>query len=56
MSEFYEVAEELEITKDLVLKDAIDNPFATIISMGGLSLYEFIVVFWNEISDDENEE
>jgi predicted phage terminase large subunit-like protein len=39
--------------KEEVLQKVLDNPFAVLLSMGGLSLYEFIQVFWNEIVEDE---
>lgn len=38
--------------KYTALEKAIDNPFAAIMALGGLSLYEFIDMFWNEVSDD----
>lgn len=40
-------------SKDDILSMAVANPFAAIIAMGGLSLFEFVQVFWNEISADE---
>jgi len=41
------------ITRDEAVKTALENPYAAIISLGGLELYEFVVCFWNEVSDDE---
>jgi predicted phage terminase large subunit-like protein len=35
-----------------VLRTALENPYALIASMGGLSLFEFLTCFWNEVSDD----
>lgn len=37
---------------DESLEKAVDNPFAAIIALGGLSLFEFIEMFWNEVSQD----
>lgn len=39
--------------RDEMLKLALENPFAAIVALGGLSLYEFVQVFWNEVSEDE---
>lgn len=36
---------------DDLLRQSLDNPFSALIALGGLSLYEFIDVFWNEVSD-----
>lgn len=42
-----------EITgRNAVLKEALEDPFSAISSLGGLTLHEFLQVFWNEISDD----
>jgi predicted phage terminase large subunit-like protein len=38
---------------DEVVKTALENPYAAIASLGGLTLYEFVQCFWNEVSDDE---
>jgi predicted phage terminase large subunit-like protein len=40
-------------TRDEVLKTALENPYAAIVSLGGLTLFEFVQCFWNEVSDDE---
>jgi len=40
-------------SRERVLKDAIENPYAAINSLGGLTLFEFLQVFWSEICDDE---
>ena len=45
----YQVEEE---TREEVMQKALDNPIAAIIAMGGLSLYEFVEVFWSEVVDD----
>jgi predicted phage terminase large subunit-like protein len=41
-----------QAVKEDVIKQMLDNPFAAILSMGGLSLYEFVQVFWSEITED----
>jgi predicted phage terminase large subunit-like protein len=48
-----QVKVEFKEAKDVVLKEALENPVATILNLGGLSLYEFVDVFWNEIVDDK---
>jgi predicted phage terminase large subunit-like protein len=45
--------EDVGYSRDEVVKTALENPYAAIVSLGGLSLYEFILCFWNEVSDDE---
>jgi len=40
-------------TRDEILKTALENPYAAIVSLGGLTLFEFVQCFWNEVSDDE---
>lgn len=41
------------VSKEDQIRKALENPFAAIIAMGGLSLYEFVQCFWNEVSDSE---
>lgn len=38
-------------SKEDILEFAIENPIASLIALGGLTLDEFIYVFWNEVSD-----
>ena len=38
--------------KDRVITQAIEHPAATVAAMGGLTLEEFITVFWSEVSQD----
>jgi predicted phage terminase large subunit-like protein len=40
-------------SKEESMRTALENPYAAIIALGGLSLYEFVLCFWNEVSDDE---
>ena len=39
--------------KNQILTQALENPAQTLRAMGGLSLYEFMQVFWGEVSQDE---
>ncbi len=41
------------VSKEVILQQALENPIATIISLGGLSLFEFLQCFWSEVSDDK---
>jgi len=41
-----------KLTRDTVLETALENPFEALIALGGLTLFEFIEVFFNEVSDD----
>lgn len=42
-----------EITREELLTDLLNDPVKALQLTGGISLYEFIQLFWNEISDDE---
>jgi predicted phage terminase large subunit-like protein len=41
------------VSKEEIVKMALENPTDILRSLGGLSLCEFLQVFWNEVSDDE---
>jgi predicted phage terminase large subunit-like protein len=41
-----------QVRKTKVLQDALENPIAAIWALGGLSLYEFIQMFWSEVVTD----
>lgn len=47
------VAKSRGLSREDMMELSMENPFATILAAGGLSLYEFIAAFWNEVSDDE---
>jgi predicted phage terminase large subunit-like protein len=41
----------IRVSKEDMLRHALENPFAVIHALGGLTLYEFVQCFWNEVSD-----
>jgi predicted phage terminase large subunit-like protein len=46
-------SEQLEQIRATMIEKALADPFATLIALGGPSLFQFIEAFWNEIIQDE---
>jgi predicted phage terminase large subunit-like protein len=42
-----------EEEKNILLQRAVDDPITSIRSLGGLTLYEFLQVFWEEVCQDK---
>jgi predicted phage terminase large subunit-like protein len=52
-TEFVLTRKDKEKTRDKAVQQALQDPYAAIRNLGGLSLFEFLKVFWDQVSEDE---